>query len=587
MEDNLKESLKSNIEFVENKRDFKSFFYQDSYWYFLELSENNDYSPKEREYYRLIGLCCHMMLSNHDFHEPLQPSIILSDKVSVHPDSISQNIGSVKDIIDSIDDGLIKSRLCEVLMQLDRKEGFKYIDNIILGYINRDLDSDLWISTQSVNYERALNLSRKYSKTYLANEIECRLLRYVDNNINNGKSFSLSVFKLINSLQVKLREEFNTIDSMEQYAVNLIGNNELDTAARTYASLMEYFRKDNFKRSEYAIRKAKTHVLEAENYLESDERMRHNFARDLFGKALVLLKNTTRDARGDDVLELMRILPQKIDETGKLSLNEMHLIEHNIDISDIVGMSLEHIRKSKTEGVIGALFRFSGFGYLKEDEIMKSLADTPVSIATLLGSSKTFSADGRLIHTSNGIREGSHDFSMAAKNYTDIHVHGQIIPCLNYIKEEYFITRELIYDLCEQSEIVPEHLTQTFISALLLGFNFKFHQAIYIICPLIEGIVRNKLKSLGIDTQYREVDQTSVELGLSKLMELAENNSAMPKDIIFTIKFIFCDQMGYNLRNDAAHGLLSDNQAQSTATIYAWWILFRLVIRATSTSKDI
>ena len=585
MDDELKRKLKSHVDFVENEMDYKGFFYQAAHRYFFNLLANQEIEEKEKECYRIIGLCCHMMLNNNDFQSPLKPAIILTDRISMHPELMADDMDKIKYLSTLFDDGYIKSRLCEVVIQGTRGENYKYIDSIILGYIKDDIKSDLWISCQKDNYERAFNLSKRYNKEDFSKEIERRLLKYIDENYTDESGFSLSAFNMVSSLGITLREEFNTVSSIEKYTLSLIEKGMLDRASYSYGILCGHFKKDNIKRSLYAIKRAKVQVLEAEEFLKSDKRMRNNFARDLFGKALVLLKSTNKESRDEESLELLRTLPSKIDESGKKSLEEMHSFEYETDITDLVESSLTHIGKS--ENVIDGLFRLSGFEYLKEDNIRKSLEDGPVSISRLLGSSKILSVDGRLIHTSNGHDGDHHDFSMATKNYIDLHVRGQILPCMNYLREKYFITRELIDDMCRQSDIIPDNMIHTFISAIHLGFDFKFHQAIYMICPLMELIVRNKLKSIGIDTQYRDVDQTSTENGLSTLIDLAEKNSAMPKDIIFTIDFMFCNSLGYNLRNESSHGLLIDDLSHSTASVYAWWILFRIVIRAASSAKDI
>ena len=58
------------------------------------------------------------------------------------------------------------------------------------------------------------------------------------------------------------------------------------------------------------------------------------------------------------------------------------------------------------------------------------------------------------------------------------------------------------------------------------------------------------------------------------------------EDLTYEIKALFCDPMGPNLRNNVAHGLLNDQQANSVEAVYAWWLGLQLVFNAYWYSLD-
>lgn len=68
-----------------------------------------------------------------------------------------------------------------------------------------------------------------------------------------------------------------------------------------------------------------------------------------------------------------------------------------------------------------------------------------------------------------------------------------------------------------------------------------------------------------------------MEVGLSALMEKPETVDVFAEDTAFEIRALFCDPLGANLRNQVAHGLLSDGTTVSAESIYAWWLALRLV----------
>ena len=116
--------------------------------------------------------------------------------------------------------------------------------------------------------------------------------------------------------------------------------------------------------------------------------------------------------------------------------------------------------------------------------------------------------------------------------------------------------------------------------ALWLGFERNFGNAIHLLCPQLEHIVRTQLKDYGAQTS--NIDSHGVEepTSLNTLISLPEAKQLFGDDLVFEIKSVFTDSLGFNLRNEVAHGLLSDRSASSFQNIYAWWMVVRLVIRS-------
>ena len=58
------------------------------------------------------------------------------------------------------------------------------------------------------------------------------------------------------------------------------------------------------------------------------------------------------------------------------------------------------------------------------------------------------------------------------------------------------------------------------------------------------------------------------------------------EDILMNIKTVFTEAAGFNLRNNVAHGLLNDNQANSRESVYAWWLVLKIVILSLAERED-
>ena len=73
---------------------------------------------------------------------------------------------------------------------------------------------------------------------------------------------------------------------------------------------------------------------------------------------------------------------------------------------------------------------------------------------------------------------------------------------------------------------------------------------------------------------------------LSALMDFPEIIDVLGEDIYFELKSIFTDTLGGNLRNEVAHGLLDDSSSLSGNTVYAWWIILKLVVESCINNKQ-
>ena len=113
--------------------------------------------------------------------------------------------------------------------------------------------------------------------------------------------------------------------------------------------------------------------------------------------------------------------------------------------------------------------------------------------------------------------------------------------------------------------------------ALAHGFNRDFATSIHLLAPQIEHMVRVSLEIAGVSTSHFDKDGIETENGLSALIDLPQTITRFGKDVTYEIKALFCDQMGPNLRNNIAHGLLDDQQANSVEAVYAWWLGLQLV----------
>lgn len=282
----------------------------------------------------------------------------------------------------------------------------------------------------------------------------------------------------------------------------------------------------------------------------------------------------------------------KITTSGVASLDEMHLHKtKGVDISEIITASIQHVTGKNS--VKEAIVFFTGFSAPEYDKIaLNAEKNMQTSLVSLLFESTHMSADGRIVAKTpamNLTADGSHN-----TNKANLHAHiqqqfsiqiqliinGHILPALQQLLMEHRVTKELMISLCNQSPLVPKGRENLLGYALWLGFEYEFGAVIHLLCPQVEHIVRSKLKEMNVNTSNIDPDGIENENGLSTLMECPETLTIFGENLTFELKSIFTESLGSNLRNEVAHGLLDDNSSFSGSSIYAWWMILRLVVHS-------
>jgi hypothetical protein len=541
------------------------------------MNESMKSEGEAHNLFKILAFSCHMGFDNK-MGGSLEPSRVLSDSSGPSLNSLKDNLNEIKELSELLDDGKVKSRINEVLLELGlRKERYPYIESIICGYLKGEINNEEWHSFQRTYYERSYVLSKTYGKKDYEEEITNRFFNYIDKNYQDETSFTKDVFSLIVKLEIEVPQEI--IDSFLKHIDICIKKGGHQKALYCYNQLIHKYSKDINEKTKYQILKAELEIDIGNIKLSSDLNMKHTLARDNYAEALSLLKTTPRNLRTPHVEKLIETLPSRITEQDTESINEMKYFTTKNDIREIINASLECIEKAKNYYEL-----FIMMAYIppidKASIYETDKEETSSLLEFIFSNGYRVAADGRkiLLNSDSSISKSVSDITSSIVSAISL---GEIIPYLDGIKSRYFINRELIRGLVENSPIVPTDRIETITSAIYLGFNYKFHEAIYIVCPQVEFLVRQHLKKNGIDTEFRDVNkQTTEELGLSRLMEIDGCKELLGENLHYSIDFMFSNKAGFNLRNEVAHGLLSDEYLHSTATIYAWWLLFSMVMKS-------
>ncbi|OBG94396.1 hypothetical protein A5697_26280 [Mycobacterium sp. E3251] len=204
------------------------------------------------------------------------------------------------------------------------------------------------------------------------------------------------------------------------------------------------------------------------------------------------------------------------------------------------------------------------------------------SLASLFRS-ETLSHDGRKVADVAGSvdDEEARAWADAVREFSthvELVTAGFILPAQEVLNFEHRWERDFLLKLCIESTIVPSSQALLWATGLLHGFNGDYASAISVLIPLLENSIRLNLKEHGVYTVLVDADGVESEKGLGALLVLPEADDFLGPDLRFVLRAILTERGGPNLRNDALHGLLGDQQAWSYGAVYIWWLCLKLVV---------
>lgn len=567
----------------------------DIQWGILNLERNNNIHTDLKSIKNIIQ---HIKLDPNSRNEPylIQKNIVnekgskwvLSDENI--KDYLNNSFNLSNETISLIISPALKSRLFDLKWIKDRE-----IDNANLAldnYSKIPLSIETWTMIDTpIFIRRALTLSTQTKNQDLFNLITTNLYNLILNTNDIYESYTLlQMVMLLNDFSFFKDNDFDSI------AEKLIKNtqDEKFTQDKLYIYLHCY--EIYSKIADKKILGINILFNGIENIVGETSPIFTNHSYLIQLKKILESKIPIKQRSSLNYEDLMKLLQNKILIAGKDMIDKINKNKgEKIDITDLVDSHLSLIKDLDLTESLNKLFNFQKnkvFFNTLEKFSQKDLRE-PLFFSSLFNNETAYSADGRIIHNSPQ-RPETLDNEDLIKNYLTYrnffwfnqfftyHVFSSIFPAFDFIINKFKneINENFISDLIDNSTLVPEDRKELFKLGIDYGFNFKFCEAIHILAPQLENLVREQLKSLGVSTIVYD-KQTSVqnEIGLSSLMQKPEINQLFDEITIFEIKALFTENIGFNLRNNVAHGLLNDNSINRIDTFYAWLLVLRIIFQ--------
>ena len=500
----------------------------------------------------------------------------------------------LRELLPYVKNSLLEARLSDLCWLRMTPRSNQLAKQAIKAYTAFDLTPEFWLADGSNCFERAIILCGQNKRSSVAelSAIVQSMITCFESTLANNHCISADI---ANTLLKAAPDEIKALkiaEALLNKGLELVPEKLHQDARSLFELALKFFEraKNTDRRDEVIILIAEQHEFEGEAEL-NDERAVPFFANQRFEDAIQTYRKLSKQSRLKYGVEFkIDDLRSKLINTGLLAVLGMQtVVPKPINIADLVAHARDCVRgKDKLKALAAIADIFGGVSYSTTKlHTAKRASEFPLS--GLFRPIK-HNALGQVIARgpARGLDNSSYDQDDKSINFEmirsfvfeiDLVAQGQIYPAVEVLKSEHRISLPDILRIVSASPIVPADRHVLISKALFYGFENDFDLAIHILAPQIENIVRQQLKRVDVLTTTFDVAGIEQEIGLSSLMDKEKVDDIFGIDVAFEIRALFCNAWGPNLRNQIAHGLLSDDEAQSTVAIYAWWWSFRLFFK--------
>ena len=551
----------------------------------LNKASNCEIEPELKKSLLLLANICSPILNSESRNDPFQPFMTWGNKRSFLPiDLTDEEILYLSSILDEDLPPILKARIADILWAYSTSKNKKYSEIAIENYISMDVCDDFFEPDVYVFWERAAMLAKQTRNSSLIEKIKLKLLNEIDHPSTSWDFHLLKIIEIFvktdldkelnHELAEKLLEKQKEFNHEQQFHIT---EQYLELAARLFKKAGNA--EDSYRSLAFLAQATENHG----DYRKNESAMVANSFYKLALQRYREIPNSYRSTLQID--QKLDTVQEKITQSGLLITDELKLIStEQMNISELQEQSVNHVKDKQT--AFESLLYFSGVSSCNFESIWKSTEKNinNSSISSLFGAISV-SHDGRKISAIPPLNSNNRDeviLKNAIKNF-GIHIHlpveGCILPALNQIQEEHIFPKDFLVDLCKLSDIVPEKREILVANALYQGFEWDFRSAIHLLAPQVENMVRQLLKRNGLVTTHTDQNGIENEMGLSSLVSIDGAREILGDDLWFELQAVFTDSLSANLRNEVGHGLLDDDTSNSLYSVYAWWMVLRLVVR--------
>jgi len=537
----------------------------------------------------LLADICSMQLKPDSATQPFVFGCLWEGRRSAGPDDfIESDIELLRSLKSEIEHPALRARVHDLLWFLSKPRDFKDAKAAIEGYSQIDIQPDTWRSEVDVCVHRAIVLSKSLGKGAVIDLEKLKINLFSAFNITSlqDRYFALDLSKRLILCELDDDELVHVAEKLKDIGVKAKSQSDEEIAREYFQEAIGCFEALEIDIQKYnlQIEVAETWIRQAES-LKGTNNSGNIGALPAYQNALYELRKIPRQVRDERGLtERVDQVRKYVESAGVGALDEMMSVSSDaIDISDHVRQTKKAFSGLTLEEGLGRLANISKFASRSEAEKSARQLASEFPIQRLFGSTH-ISSDGRVIAKTDGDFDRDvdgndilADMIRSHQIHVDLTVKARIWPALSRLRAEHRLTLDYLHDICQRSPIVPPSRALMVAESLLAGFEDQWSLALHQLIPQLENILRFHLKRAGEKTTVIDDRGIENEVGMSALVERLILKEIFGEDFVFELKAIFTSPFGPNLRNEVAHGLIEHGTCYSAHSIYAWWLILRIV----------
>lgn len=211
--------------------------------------------------------------------------------------------------------------------------------------------------------------------------------------------------------------------------------------------------------------------------------------------------------------------------------------------------------------------------YWSKDSILEDCKDEIKKSLTSFMNIEVFNFQNKRIGIIEGVQTSGNPISESRLFYRLKHhfdCNGSVVIrfLMSIINLEFKFLKEDLDFLVKENAIVQEERKNIIQDGLFLALKGDYYKAVHILVPQFENILRNLAEQLGeaIDT----IDQNGITKyrSLASILKSEKVNECLDENLIFLLRGLLVDPFGPNIRNEIAHGIVTEERSYSGPYIY-------------------
>lgn len=526
------------------------------------------------------------MLNPDSWDEPFSPAIVSGGSRSIVPSDLDAvELALLAEALPVIEPVVLRARIADVVWTYRSPRDPAVALMATDAYLAIPLTWDAWARSGRDSYRRVVELARRQGKPGAAvlEKLSSKLVGFLAEDRGTGY-LQAQVSEVLRAASKTAPEQARELaHRLEEFATHAALGSRAERALLREASAWW----NRGQRDEDACRcqvlVANSYATEAEMRMAGDRpALVASGPMEKSLEALRLLPRKYRTAHG--IEEVISQRQQRLRELRQLSLEEMTPIaQEPIEIYEFVKKAQNRVSGLERPAALIVLSRIAPLFDLDEqkDSAREHLAGGILRLLTR----STISGDGRKVSVGAGDaasepsdQELTDELVRRNHHRLGLVVQALIAPALEVISTEHRFDLSFVESVCRESPTVPIRHAGLWARGIWHGLNGDMPSAVSLLVPQIEQMVRLRLKAQGLHTLYIGDNGVETEKALGSLLEMPEAKVFLGEDLTFELQSVLLEQVGPNLRNEIAHGLVTDAVLWGAASVYVWWLCLRMAL---------